>query len=179
MWRTDDAGRTWPPIFDQVNVGSIGAIAVAPSSPKTIYVGTGEADMRSDIAQGIGMFRSSRWRRDMAGDRASGHAADRQDPGRSAQSECASRRRARPSLRPERRARRVPLDRRRADTGPKPCSRTPTPAPSTWRSNRAIRTSSMPRCGRRGGRRGTPIRRRTVRAAASTNRLMAAGPGIG
>ena len=59
VWRTDDAGRTWNPIFDKVNVGSIGAIAVAPSSPKTIYVGTGEADMRSDIAQGIGMFRST------------------------------------------------------------------------------------------------------------------------
>jgi photosystem II stability/assembly factor-like uncharacterized protein len=59
VWRTDDAGRTWQPIFDQENVGSIGAIAVAPSAPKTIYVGTGEADMRSDIAQGIGMFRSS------------------------------------------------------------------------------------------------------------------------
>ena len=59
VWRTDDVGRTWAPIFDQVNVGSIGAITVAPSSPKTIYVGTGEADMRSDIAQGIGMFRST------------------------------------------------------------------------------------------------------------------------
>jgi photosystem II stability/assembly factor-like uncharacterized protein len=59
VWRTDDAGRTWQPIFDAVNVGSIGAIAVAPSDPKIIYVGTGEADMRSDIAQGIGMFRSS------------------------------------------------------------------------------------------------------------------------
>ena len=59
VWRTDDAGRTWTPIFDRVNVGSIGAIAVAPSSPQTIYVGSGEADMRSDIAQGIGMFRST------------------------------------------------------------------------------------------------------------------------
>jgi len=59
VWRTDDAGRTWTPIFDAENVGSIGAIAVAPSNRQVIYVGTGEADMRSDIAQGIGMFRSS------------------------------------------------------------------------------------------------------------------------
>jgi photosystem II stability/assembly factor-like uncharacterized protein len=59
VWKTDDAGRTWQPIFDSVPVGSIGAIAVAPSAPRTIYVGTGEADMRSDIAQGIGMYRSS------------------------------------------------------------------------------------------------------------------------
>ena len=58
VWRTDDAGRTWAPIFDNVNVGSIGALAIAPSDPKVIYVGTGEADMRSDIAQGVGMFRS-------------------------------------------------------------------------------------------------------------------------
>ena len=58
VWRTDDAGRTWAPIFDKVDIGSIGAIAVAPSNPKVIYVGSGEADMRSDIAQGIGMFRS-------------------------------------------------------------------------------------------------------------------------
>jgi photosystem II stability/assembly factor-like uncharacterized protein len=58
VWRTDDAGRTWQPIFDGVNIGSIGAIAVAPSNAKVLYVGTGEADMRSDIAQGIGMFRS-------------------------------------------------------------------------------------------------------------------------
>ena len=59
VWRTTDAGRTWSPIFDQQNIGSIGAIAVAPSAPNTMYVGTGESDMRSDISQGIGMFRSS------------------------------------------------------------------------------------------------------------------------
>ncbi|QUD89281.1 hypothetical protein [Phenylobacterium montanum] len=58
VWRTDDAGRTWAPIFDSAPVGSIGAIAVAPSAPGVIYVGTGEADMRSDIAQGVGMFKS-------------------------------------------------------------------------------------------------------------------------
>jgi photosystem II stability/assembly factor-like uncharacterized protein len=59
VWRTDDAGRTWAPIFDAAPVGSIGALAIAPSAPNILYVGTGEADMRSDIAQGIGMFRSA------------------------------------------------------------------------------------------------------------------------
>jgi len=59
VWETLDAGRTWQPIFDSQAVGSIGAIALAPSNPRVIYVGTGEADMRSDIAQGEGVFRST------------------------------------------------------------------------------------------------------------------------
>ena len=58
VWETLDAGRTWQPIFDEEPVGSIGALAIAPSDPKVIYVGSGEADMRSDIAQGNGMYRS-------------------------------------------------------------------------------------------------------------------------
>src|SRR3954466_10963730 len=44
VWETHDAGRTWQPIFDSQPVGSIGALAVAPSNPKILYVGTGEAD---------------------------------------------------------------------------------------------------------------------------------------
>ncbi|MFN7940206.1 MAG: hypothetical protein U0X73_01295 [Thermoanaerobaculia bacterium] len=59
VWETTDAGRTWRPIFDSQPVGSIGALAIAPSRPKTIYVGTGEADMRSDIAQGEGVWKST------------------------------------------------------------------------------------------------------------------------
>jgi photosystem II stability/assembly factor-like uncharacterized protein len=59
VWATNDAGRTWKPIFDGQPVGSIGALAVAPSNPRILYVGTGEADMRSDIAQGDGMYRSA------------------------------------------------------------------------------------------------------------------------
>lgn len=58
VWETHDTGRTWQPIFDSAPVGSIGSIAVAPSNHRVLYVGTGEADMRSNIAQGMGMFRS-------------------------------------------------------------------------------------------------------------------------
>jgi photosystem II stability/assembly factor-like uncharacterized protein len=59
VWKTSDAGRTWNPIFDAEQVGSIGAIAVAPSNANVIYVGTGEADMRSSISSGNGMYKST------------------------------------------------------------------------------------------------------------------------
>ena len=59
VWRTTNAGVSWQPIMDSQPVASIGAIAVAPSDPKTIYVGSGEADMRSDIVHGNGMYRST------------------------------------------------------------------------------------------------------------------------
>ena len=59
VWETRDAGRTWQPIFDWQPIGSIGALAVAPSDPRILYVGSGEADMRSDISQGDGMYKST------------------------------------------------------------------------------------------------------------------------
>ncbi len=59
VWKTNDAGRTWNPIFDSQPVASIGAIAIAPSNPEIIYVGSGEADMRSSISAGNGMYRST------------------------------------------------------------------------------------------------------------------------
>ncbi|HYX42920.1 MAG TPA: hypothetical protein VE821_14540, partial [Pyrinomonadaceae bacterium] len=52
VWKTTDAGQTWTPIFDSQPIASIGALAVAPSDPNIIYVGSGEADMRSDISFG-------------------------------------------------------------------------------------------------------------------------------
>ena len=59
VWRTTDAGRTWTPIFDDQPTGSIGALAVAPSNPDVIYVGTGEAQQRPDLATGDGMYKST------------------------------------------------------------------------------------------------------------------------
>jgi len=59
IWKTTNAGVTWTPIFDHQPIASIGAIAVAPSDPKIIYVGTGESDIRSDLASGDGVYRST------------------------------------------------------------------------------------------------------------------------
>lgn len=59
VWKSDDAGRVWTPIFDSQPIASIGAIEVAPSDPNVIYVGSGEADMRSDISYGNGMYKST------------------------------------------------------------------------------------------------------------------------
>jgi photosystem II stability/assembly factor-like uncharacterized protein len=59
VWKTDDAGLTWQPLFQHKPVSSIGAIAIAPSDPNIIYVGTGEADMRQDMSFGDGVYKST------------------------------------------------------------------------------------------------------------------------
>jgi photosystem II stability/assembly factor-like uncharacterized protein len=58
IWKTTDAGVVWTPIFDGQPVGSIGALAVAPSDPKIIYAGTGESDIREDLSSGDGVYKS-------------------------------------------------------------------------------------------------------------------------
>jgi photosystem II stability/assembly factor-like uncharacterized protein len=59
VWKTDDAGRTWQPIFDDQPTQSIGAIGVAPSDPSIVYVGSGEGLHRPDLSVGDGMYRST------------------------------------------------------------------------------------------------------------------------
>ena len=59
VWKTTDFGRTWTPIFDDQPTGSIGAIAVAPSDPNVVYVGSGEGLARPDLSVGDGIYKST------------------------------------------------------------------------------------------------------------------------
>src|SRR5437588_2263732 len=59
VWKTNDYGRTWIPIFDSQPTGSIGAVAVAPSDSNIIYVGSGEGMARPDLSTGDGIYKST------------------------------------------------------------------------------------------------------------------------
>ncbi|MGE5101647.1 MAG: VPS10 domain-containing protein, partial [Deltaproteobacteria bacterium] len=59
VWRSTDYGSTWEPLFDKEPTGSIGAIAVAPSDPNIIYVGSGAGIIRPDLAVGDGVYKST------------------------------------------------------------------------------------------------------------------------
>lgn len=58
VWKTTDYGRVWTPIFDDQPTGSIGDVAVAPSNPNVLYVGSGEGLQRPDLSVGDGMYKS-------------------------------------------------------------------------------------------------------------------------
>ena len=59
VWKTNDYGHTWSPIFDDQPTGSIGTLGVAPSNPDIIYVGSGEGLRRPDLSVGDGIYKSS------------------------------------------------------------------------------------------------------------------------
>jgi photosystem II stability/assembly factor-like uncharacterized protein len=59
VWKTTDSGQTWHSVFDKVSASSIGALAIAPSNPQVIYVGTGQVEARYDIAAGNGVYKST------------------------------------------------------------------------------------------------------------------------
>ena len=59
VWETNDAGRTWAPLFDAQPIASIGALALAPSNPRILYVGTGAPTSRRRCAQASACRRST------------------------------------------------------------------------------------------------------------------------
>jgi len=59
VWKSVDGGVRWKPVFDEQPVSSIGSIAIAPSDPNVIYVGSGEANIRGNVAQGNGIYKST------------------------------------------------------------------------------------------------------------------------
>jgi len=59
VWKTTDGGVRWKPVFDEQPISSIGSIAVAPSDPNVVYVGSGEANIRGNVAQGNGIYKST------------------------------------------------------------------------------------------------------------------------
>src|SRR5450830_405487 len=59
VWKSTDYGRVWTPIFDSQPTGSIGDIAVAPSNPNILYVGSGEGLQRPDLSTGDGIYKST------------------------------------------------------------------------------------------------------------------------
>ena len=163
VWKTTDAGRTWKPIFDDQPTGSIGWIAVAPSDPNILYVGTGEGLPRPDLAVGDGIYKSTdagkTWThlglRDAQ--QIPKIAVDPSEP------EPPVRRRARPSVRAERGARHLPLDRRRPQLRARALQGREHRRQGRRHRSRPTPTSSTRRCGSSGRVRG-----RTARGAART-----------
>ena len=58
VWKSSDGGYRWKPVFDEQPASSIGSLAVSPSNPNVIYVGTGEANIRGNVAPGNGIYKS-------------------------------------------------------------------------------------------------------------------------
>lgn len=60
LWKTTDGGTTWRPVTDgQIKSSSVGAVAVSESNPDVVYIGMGEVQLRNDILQGDGVYKSS------------------------------------------------------------------------------------------------------------------------
>ena len=115
--RPTTPASTWSPIFDRAGSASVGALAIAPSDAKVIYVGTGQIQARYDIASGDGVYRSGDGGATWTHVGLEADAGDRPDRRRSARCQRRGRRRARAHVRAEPRARDLPHGGRRENLG--------------------------------------------------------------
>jgi photosystem II stability/assembly factor-like uncharacterized protein len=59
VWRSQNGGQTWDPVFDKESVAAIGAVTIDPADNKTVWVGTGESNPRQDVSYGDGVYKST------------------------------------------------------------------------------------------------------------------------
>ncbi len=173
VWKSTDGGLTFKPVFDD-HTQSIGALAIDPKDPKTVWVGTGESWTRNSVSVGDGVYKTTdggdTWQR-VGLEKTERIARIAVTPATATRSGSAPP--ATCGTPPG--ARRLQDDRRRQDLEEAPVTSTPGPAARTSRSTRRTRASSTPACGSSAAPR-TPSPP-AARAAASTSRPTAATPG--
>ncbi|HEX8806638.1 MAG TPA: hypothetical protein VF741_06795, partial [Candidatus Aquilonibacter sp.] len=59
VWKSDNGGATWSPVFDGQSVSAIGAVAIDPTDQQRVWVGTGEANPRNDVSYGDGLYETT------------------------------------------------------------------------------------------------------------------------
>ena len=123
LWKTSNNGITWTPISDSVEVAAVGAVALAPSNPDVVWMGTGDqANARSSYS-GKGVFKSIDAGQDVADDGSSGFPPHRAHPCSPDGSQCRVRGGDGSPVLSQRRARRLPDARWRQDVGQGPLRR--------------------------------------------------------
>ena len=175
VWKTTDAGTTWLPIFDDQPTQSIGALAIAPSNPNIIYVGSGEGLHRPDLSVGNGLYRSAdAGRRGHISVCAMRNRFPRSPSTRAIPIACSSRCSV---IRTVRTASAASTGRRTAaGRSHRSSPAAKTSGRETWTSTHRTWTSSIRRSGKIARARGR-TRRGAGRAAACSNRPTAATPG--
>ena len=120
IWKTEDAGLKWRPVFDDQDVHAIGALAVADSDPNIVWAGTGETFIRANVSIGIGVFKSTDAGRDLGAHGPRRDGADRADHHPPHEPGHRLRGVARPRLLPPGRTRGLPHDGRGRNLGKSP-----------------------------------------------------------